>query len=151
MPTQKDLIVGTTLKHLRHLQEGPPKKTQNFVKPVPLARAIALASSAMRTAAKFQACLRVNTCAKTLVKQLLSWYAFDGHRLILQWQTEIKSDAGMVRQDDLASGRDELLLDRGRARPQHFKGFIPTSAARTTPFPIALCCVLVRVACACNP
>ena len=114
MPTQKDLIIGTTIQHLRQLYKGPMSVDQHFIEPMTFERACTLAGSAMRTAAKYQAALRINKNAKELLRQLLSWYASDGHKVILAWQAESKTDGEMIKEELSPGGAappDENLLD----------------------------------------
>ena len=117
MPTQKDLIIGTTIHHLRQLYKGPTSVDQHFIEPLTFDRACALAGSAMRTAAKYQAALSIGKNAKDLLSQLLSWYATDGHKMILAWQAESKTDGEMIKEELSPGGAatpDEDLLDSGR-------------------------------------
>lgn len=117
MPTQKDLIIGTTIHHLRQLYKGPMSVDQHFIEPLTFDRACALAGSAMRTAAKYQAALSMGKNAKDLFRQLQSWYATDGHKMILAWQAESKTDGEMIKEEFSPGGAatpDEDLLDSGR-------------------------------------
>ena len=99
MTTQKDLIIGTTIHHLKQFIDGTPEVDQHFVNPIPWKRALSLANSAMRTAMKFQAAMRLSQNAHLLMKRLLAWYATEGRKLILKWQAESKSDVEKLRED----------------------------------------------------
>ena len=111
MATQKDMIIGTTIHHLKQFVDGPPQVDQHFVNPIPWNRALSLAKSAMRTAMKFQAAMRLSQNAHLLMKRLLVWYATEGRKLILEWQAESKCDAEKLREDLKNPNNDDLLLD----------------------------------------
>ena len=118
MTTQKDLIIGTTIHHLKQFIDGPPEVDQHFVNPIPWKRSLLLASSAMRAAMKFQAVMRLNQTAHLLMKRLLAWYATEGRQLILKWQAESKSDVEKLRED--LKDNNDLLLDRAAALSSSF-------------------------------
>lgn len=116
MDTVKDMIINTTLHHLRQFSHGPPDvDEQIFVQKLTIKRVNALARSAMRTAAKFQACLRVWKNAKQLVGRLLSWYNVDGRAMMLLWQAECKTDVELLvdQVQNKCNSTEEVLLDRG--------------------------------------
>jgi len=120
MNTQKDLIIGTTIHHLKQFVDGPAEVAQLFVNPIPWKRALSLANSAMRTAMKFQAAMRLSQNAHLLMKRLLAWYATEGRKLILQWQAESKCDVEKLREDLKKPDNDDLLLDRAAALSSAF-------------------------------
>jgi hypothetical protein len=114
MPTQKDLLIGTTLHHLKQFADGPPQPEQKFISPIPLPRAKELAASAMRTAARFASCLSMNVGAKQIHDKLLSWYGVSGEQLIRKWQAESKCDAELISAAREGPDLYDSFMDRKR-------------------------------------
>ncbi len=94
MPSAKDMIIGTSLVHLKQLGDGLPQKERAFIEPIPVERAVKLAGSALRTAAKFHAMLSMNKQAKPLVEKLLAWYPQGGKETLASWGDGEKADMG---------------------------------------------------------